>query len=145
MTGPIFVDSNVLIYARDRAAHAKQERAASWLEYLWASRRGRLSFQVLQEFYVNATQKLTPRVPAATAREEVRDLIAWGPLPLDEALLEQAFRFQDQSRLSFWDALIVSAAHATRCSVLLTEDLQHGQKLGDLTVLSPFRTDVPKG
>jgi hypothetical protein len=60
MTALFFVDSNVLIYRYDAAAPAKQSRANLWMDYLWHSRRGRLSIQVLQEFYVNVTQKVKP-------------------------------------------------------------------------------------
>jgi len=139
MTAPVFVDTNVLIYALDQANPKKQEAARLWRTELWKSRRGRISFQVLQEFYV----KITQNWPKARqeARSEVRDLLAWRPVSVDEAILERAWKIQDRYRLSFWDALIVAAAKATSCRYLLTEDLQANQDLDGLLVVNPFQYD----
>ena len=124
----IFVDSNVLLYAVDEANPEKQRVARTWRAELWKSRRGRVSFQVLGEFYVNAVRKQ----PAALeeARAEVRDLLTWNPVATDSELLERGWKLQDRYRLSYWDALIVAAAKAASCRYLLTEDLQAGQQLG---------------
>jgi len=136
MSALIFVDSNVFLDAMDEANPQKQRAARHWRGELWKSRRGRVSFQVLGEFYVNAVRKR----PAARdeARAEVRDLLAWNPVVADAALLEHGWRIQDRYQLSYWDALIVAAAKASACSYLLTEDLQAGQKLDGLEVVSPF-------
>ena len=139
MTAPIFVDTNVLIYALDKADAQKHHAAQSWRAELWRTRRGRISYQVLQEFYVNVTQKW----PAARnqARAEVRDLLAWRPLPVDAGVVEQAWKIQDRYHLSFWDSLIVAAAKAASCRYLLTEDLQPGQDLNGVLVINPFLHD----
>jgi predicted nucleic acid-binding protein len=140
MTDPVFVDSNVLIYARDANHKDKQRRAAAWMTELWRSRRGRLSIQVLSEYYITVTQKLHPGLDKETARQDVRALFAWKPVTMDREILEQAWRVQDRYDFSFWDALIVGAAHAGGCRVLLTEDLQDQQRIGDLVVVNPFRS-----
>ena len=136
MTAPVFVDTNVLIYALDRGDPKKQEAARAWRAELWKSHSGRISFQVLQEFYVNVAQKW----PSACeqARAEVRDLLAWHPAQVDGAILERAWRIQDRYQLSFWDALIVAAAKSLACRYLLTEDLQADQELDGITVVNPF-------
>jgi len=132
----IFVDSNVLLYAVDEVDPEKQRLARNWRAELWKNRRGRVSFQVLGEFYVNAVRKQ----PAARdeARAEVRDLLAWNPVVTDTALLERGWKLQDRYRLSYWDALIVAAAKAASCRYLLTEDLQAGQQLDGIEVVNPF-------
>ena len=140
MSGEVFVDTNVAVYALDLAEPEKQQRASAGMEHLWATRRGRVSFQVLQELYVTLTEKLDPGLERAAAREAVRALAAWRPLSLDQRVLEGAFAVQDRHRLSWWDALIVAAAEVAGCRYLLTEDLQHGAALGGVTVVSPFRT-----
>jgi len=139
MTAPVFVDTNVLIYALDDADLEKQRAARLWRAELWKSRRGRISFQVLQEFYVKVTQKW----PSARqeARSEVRDLLAWRPVVIDTAILEGGWRIQDRYHLPFWDALIVAAATSASCRYLLTEDLQPDQDLDGLRVISPFLCD----
>jgi predicted nucleic acid-binding protein len=136
MTAPIFVDSNVFLYALDKADLKKQQAARNWRAELWKNRRGRLSFQVLGEFYVNAV-RLLPKA-RDEARAEVRDLLTWRPVVTDAALLEQGWKIQDRYQLSYWDALIVAAAKISSCGYLLTEDLQAGQKLDSIEVVNPF-------
>lgn len=135
---PVFVDTNVLVYARDGSEPAKQPQATAWLQFLWETREGRTSQQVLHEYYVTVTQKLSPGLTAGEARDEIRDLLAWRPVVLDAALLERAWFDQDQYTISFWDALVVAAARAAGCDRLLTEDLQDGQDLGGVVVVDPF-------
>jgi predicted nucleic acid-binding protein len=139
MTEPVFVDTNVLLYTLDPADPKKQEAARAWRAALWKNRLGRISFQVLQEFYVNATQKW-PRARDA-ARAEVKDLLAWQPVTVDAAILDRGWKLQDRFQLSFWDALIVAAAKSIRCRYLLTEDLQAGQNLDGVLVINPFLTE----
>lgn len=139
---PIFVDTSVLVYARDAREPAKQERAAAWMEHLWSTGIGRLSVQVLAEFYVTVTRKLDPGMEPAVARADVEDLLAWGPVPLDGDLLLTAWSLEERFRLSFWDALIVAAARTARCEALLTEDLHHGATYDGVRILDPFRTPV---
>jgi predicted nucleic acid-binding protein len=139
MTAPVFVDTNVFLYAVDRADPRKQQAARVWRAELWKSRLGRTSFQVLQEFFVNATQKsLSSR---DDARAEVRDLLAWNPLALDAFTLERSWKIQDRYKVSFWDALIVAAAQQASCAYLLTEDLQAKQDFDGVLVVNPFRAD----
>jgi predicted nucleic acid-binding protein len=139
MTAPVFVDTNVLIYALDDADLKKQEAAREWRAELWKRRQGRISFQVLQEFYVKVTRKW-PNV-RQDARSEVRDLLAWRPLSVDGVMLERAWKIRDRYQISFWDALIVAAAKSASCRYLLTEDFQAGQDLDGLLVVNPFRND----
>jgi predicted nucleic acid-binding protein len=135
---PDFVDSNILVYARDPRDREKHERARTWLSHLSRTRSGRLSTQVLNEYYVTVTRKLAPGVPLDRARAEVRRFFTWRPVGMDEGLLEEAWAVEDRFRLSFWDALIVAGAKATRCERLLTEDLTDGQNLDGVLVTNPF-------
>ena len=139
MIAPVFVDSNVLLYALDDADKAKQKAAREWRAALWANRMGRVSYQVLSEFYVNAIRVQ----PSARdeARSEVRDLLVWHPVVTDAAVIELGWKFQDRYHLSYWDALVVATAKVASCGYLLTEDLQSGQKLDGIEVLNPFLRD----
>jgi len=129
----------LLIYALDEADPEKQKAAWAWKSELWKNGLGRISCQVLQEFYVKVTKKR----PGARrqARAEVRDLLAWQPVAMDAEILERCWRIQDRYQLSFWDALIVAAAKAASCRYLLTEDLQEGQDLEGVMVINPFLHD----
>jgi len=137
MTAPLFVDTNVFLYALDKANLKKHETAQMWKAELWKSRRGRTSFQVLQEFYARATQKW-PNL-FLEVRSSVRNLLEWNPIVMDSEILERAWKIQDRFKLSFWDALIVAAAKAASCRYLLTEDLQADQELDGVLVVNPFR------
>lgn len=142
MSAPVFVDTNVFVYARDASEPSKQPQAVRWLEELWRIRSGRTSIQVLQEYYVTVTGKLDPGLDPTDARADVRALTAWEPLPTDAPLLDDAWELQDRHSLSFWDALVVAAARRLECRHLLTEDLQDGQSLDGVTVVNPFRHAV---
>jgi predicted nucleic acid-binding protein len=142
MTAPIFVDTNVFIYALDKADFQKHETAQMWKAELWKSRRGRISFQVLQEFYATATQKWPTLF--LEVRSSVRNLLEWNPIVTDSEILERSWKIQERYKLSFSDALIVAAAKAAGCRYLLTEDLQADQDLDGVHVINPFR-NTPSG
>jgi predicted nucleic acid-binding protein len=139
MTAPVFVDTNVLIYALDSTDPKKQQAAKAWRTNLWDSQTGRVSFQVLQEFYAQVARKWPSF--RALARAEIRDLLTWRPVPVDAVLLHRSWDVQDRYQLSFWDSLIVAAAKSASCRFLLTEDLQSGQDLDGLLVVNPFLRD----
>ena len=138
-----FVDTNVLVYARDASEGPKQETAQRWLEHLWSSRTGRLSHQVLDEYYVVVTEKLKPGLDRDRARTDVRNLMSWRPLPTTEATIEAAWVIQDRHGLSWWDSLIVAAAQLAGCAWLLTEDLAHDRVFEGVRVVDPFRVAPP--
>lgn len=138
MSGPIFVDTNVLVYARDRTDEEKNRQAIAWMAVLWEIGAGRLSWQVLQEYYVTTTRKLDPPRAAADAREDVASLATWQPLGIDLTTIDRAWEIEDRFGLSWWDALIVASAQLGGCTYLLTEDLQEGQDLDGVRVISPF-------
>ncbi len=136
-----FVDTNILVYGFDDSDPAKRDRAQLVMRHLWETRSGRLSHQVLHEFYVTVTRKLKPALSRSEARAEVEDLLDWKPLRPSAALLKQAWQIEDRHGFSWWDSLIVAAAIAQDCSTLLTEDLQHGLQIDKLRVANPFHVD----
>jgi predicted nucleic acid-binding protein len=134
----VFVDTNVLLYSEDGAHKAKQRAARDWLTVLWRRRCGRVSTQVMHEFYVNATRKLQPPMSAGDARAEVRRYQRWQPWVHDQPTLETAWAVESRFGTSFWDALIVAAAMQQGCTWLLTEDLQHEQQFDGVRIVNPF-------
>lgn len=139
MAAKIFVDTNVLVYSRDASEPQKQKQAIAWMTHLWKTGTGCISFQVLQEFYVTVTEKLSPGMDLKSARSDVRSLLTWNPLYVDSHVIEGAWIIQDRYRISWWDALIVSAAQAGNCHYVISEDLQADQQFGDIRVINPFR------
>lgn len=138
MTGPVFVDTNVLVYRHDTSDVAKQTLADAWHRFLWRRRLGRLSFQVLQELYATLKQGSGPSLDPVVARDIVANYLQWEPVRIDAGILRRAWEVEERFRLSWWDALIVAAAQASECPILLTEDLQHGQDLNGVRVVDPF-------
>jgi predicted nucleic acid-binding protein len=136
MTGPCFVDANVVVYALDPRDQRKHRLASEWIDVLWRDRLGRMSAQVIAEAYSAATRKLG-MVPQHVW-EEVERFFAWNPQPIDESVLRRAREIEQRYRLSWWDSLIVAAAQAQDCVLLLTEDLQDGAVFGAVTIRSPF-------
>ena len=139
MTAPVFVDTNIFLYALDWSDSAKRRAAQEWRRALWTTRLGRTSFQVLQEFYANVASKWPDE--RDHARSEIRDLLAWRPATVSSEILEYGWKLQDRYSISFWDSLIVAAAKSLACGYLLTEDLQTSQDFDGVTVVSPFKTD----
>lgn len=135
----IFVDTNVLVYAHDRAEVAKQPIAQALLEELWASRSGALSTQVLQEFYAVATRKFDPPLSRRAAREIVALYGTWSLVEVDLPLILAASELEERHRLSFWDALVVEAARRSGATRLVTEDLQNGRTISGVRIENPFR------
>jgi predicted nucleic acid-binding protein len=140
---PSFVDTNILIYAIDRDARDKNATARELITRLWEERCGVLSVQVLQEFYVNATQKLKKPMPSMKALELIEEYATWTVVENTRALLVHAISLQHRFRLSFWDAMIVQAALESGCETLFSEDLTANQRFGELRVVNPFK--APKG
>jgi predicted nucleic acid-binding protein len=136
----VFVDSKILIYSQDASDPHRRARAKEWVDQLWRTRLGRISYQVLREVYVNLTRKIPNPVPQAKARTLVRLFLAWNPRPEDNEFFEIAWDIENRFQLSWWDSMIAASARLSRCDFLLTEDLQDGLRLDDLTVLNPFST-----
>jgi predicted nucleic acid-binding protein len=133
-----FVDTNILIYAHDLSAGNKHTRAVDLIRELWDSGEGCLSIQVLQEFYVNVTQKVAkPLAPDAAARI-IAELSVWQiHRPGVEDVLD-AIRLQSRYQVAFWDAMIVASAIQLGCQSIWSEDLNTGQVYDTVTVLNPF-------
>lgn len=138
MTGPVFVDTNVFVYRHDASEPAKQPRALPWIALLASRRTGRLSFQILQELYSTLTRARRLSFEPRDAQQIVEALTAWQPIPIDLHILRRGWAIEQRFRLAWWDALVVAAAQAAGCPVLLTEDLQNGQVFDDLRVVDPF-------
>lgn len=135
---PEFVDTNVLIYAYDPSAGARHDAARDLVGRLGRERRGALSVQVLQEFYVNVVRKVAVPLPPAVAQQRLRVLSRWpvhSPLAAD---VIAAAELAERNMLSFWDAMIVRSAAELDCTVLWSEDLNAGQTIAGVEVQNPF-------
>ena len=137
MSAKTFVDTNVLIYAHDVDAQAKHEVAKSVLRGLWSERTGVLSMQVLQEFYVNVTRKIASPLPKDAARLVVNSYSIWC-IETTPDEIAAAFRNEDESRIGFWDSLIVASAVKAGATRIVSEDLNPEQMIASIRIENPF-------
>ncbi len=153
MSAPLaFVDTGLLIAAFDGGNLAQQTAARTWLSWCWQTRSGRISTQVLNNFYHQATSRFTPQEASdadvqnlrATVRTQVRHLRQWQPPHLDRFTIDGAWALQDRHQLIYWDALILASAQQQGCAAVLSAELRAKPAIGGnmegLRVLSPFET-----
>src|SRR5580658_2114946 len=138
MSDVVFVDSNILIYAHDADAGPKRERAVEKLRDLWESGAGRLSVQVLLEFYVNVTRKLATPVARSTAREVVSSYGAWVHEPTTPDTVTRAIDIAEMAQIMFWDALIVASAEQVQATHVYSEDLNAGRIIAGVKIVNPL-------
>jgi predicted nucleic acid-binding protein len=133
-----FVDTNVLVYAYDPTNHDKNARARSLLERLWAGRSGRISVQVMQEFFTIATRKIPAPLAPEQALAVLRQLAHWPVYSPEPADVIAAGELAGEVSVSFWDALIVVAARQCGAICVWTEDLNHGERVLGVEIRNPF-------
>jgi len=138
MPDKFFVDTNILLYAHDRSAGVKHERAHQLLERLWTSEEGVLSTQVLQEFCINLRRKVARPLPMEEVRQIIQDYLSWEIVVNTPASTLHALEIEIRYQISFWDALILQAAESAGASVVYSEDLGAGQKYGSVQVVNPL-------
>ena len=139
MSARFFLDTNIFVYSFDRTAAAKNRRATQLIREAVSTRKGIVSYQVVQEFFNLALRRFAEPMSVPEAEQYLgavfRPLLAVQSSP---ALVSEALRVTDHHRLSWCDSLIVAAAIEGGCGVLYSEDLQHGQRFGQLKVENPF-------
>jgi predicted nucleic acid-binding protein len=139
MSGRIFLDTNIFVYAYDtKTARKKHITATELLRSIGPTDEAVISTQVVQEFCNVAFKKL-PDVSAEKLtrllHEVLYPMVAHHP---DEAFYSRAIALKHRYKLAWYDTLLVQAASDMHCKTLYTEDLQDGQHFGSLTVLNPF-------
>jgi predicted nucleic acid-binding protein len=143
----VFVDTGLLIAAFDDGNATQRDAARAWLLWCWQTRSGRISTQVLNNFYHQATSRFqtaqTPELRAAV-RTQVRHLRQWQPPHLDRFTIDGAWALQDRHQLIYWDALVLASAQQQGCSHVLSAELRSkpaiGAAIDGLSVLNPFET-----
>jgi predicted nucleic acid-binding protein len=139
MNGRFFLDTNVFVYSFDASVPAKARRARQLIRRAVATRKGIVSYQVVQEFFNVALRRFAQPMTVPEAEQYLatvfRPLMA---IHSSQALYGEALRLSGKYSLSWYDSLIVAAALEGESSVLYSEDLHHGQRFGDLLIENPF-------
>jgi predicted nucleic acid-binding protein len=139
MSPKYFLDTNIFIYSFDSGSAEKQNRATDLIRKALGEGGGCISYQIVQEFLNVATRKFAVPLSAKDAVEYLTTVLH----PLCEIfssynLYKEALEITERWQYSFYDSLVLASARAAGCHILYSEDLQHGQKLGDLTIINPF-------
>ena len=134
-----FLDTNILVYANDASDPAKQAAAVKLIGEGLRSGRGVISTQVLGEFWVTVTRKIAVPLDGETAEAEIAKFEAFKIVSIGYDAVKSAIAKQKDYRLSYWDALILSAAELGGCETVYSEDLSSGRTYGGISVADPFR------
>lgn len=135
----VFVDTNVLAYAYDRSEPVKQARAAATLDELVQRNAGVLSTQVVAEFFVTVTRKLSLPLAVGQAYESLKNyLYAWPVVEMSPMIVLEAARGVRDHQFNFWDAQVWAAARLNNCQVVFSEDFNHGAAIEGVLFIDPF-------
>ena len=140
MPGRYFLDTNIFVYAFDQSAPAKATKAQKLIREAIRSGLGVVSYQVVQEFFNVALRHF----PKKMSLEEAQQFLAITFRPLlavhsSPSLYSEALHLQSRHHFSWYDSLIVAASIESECELLYSEDLHHGQRIGEVQIRNPFR------
>ena len=138
MNDKAFVDTNILVYAHDRASGIKNDRARALIEKLWNTGGGVLSTQVLQELCINLRRKTIRPLSVEETRSLIEDYLNWEIVVNTPESVIEALAVETRYQISFWDALIIHAAESSGAAILYSEDLSDRQTYGSVRVVNPF-------
>lgn len=138
MKDKVFLDTNIVVYAHDLSSGEKHAVAKEILDFLWESRRGVISVQVLQELFVCMTKKIVKPILIKNAKMIIEYLSNWQVVDNDKYITLKAIDLQEKYKFSFWDSLIIQAAIQSQANILFSEDLPDGQFIMGTKILNPF-------
>ena len=139
MNDKIFIDTNILIYSYDKHEPEKQKRAQFLLKEGIQNDNVVISSQVLSEFFCTVTKKIHEPMSSDEAHEIIRQFNIFPIVEVDSDLVNRAIETLKQYHISYWDSLIVAAAERGRCSKLLSEDFNSGQRYYEILAVNPFK------
>ncbi len=132
----IFIDTNILIYSSDQADKLKQTKAREVLRDILKNHIGVISTQVIQEFYVVATNKL--KINPLLVKNIIHAFENYEIILISPSIIKDSIDCNILNQISFWDSLIISAAESANCEKVYTEDLNHEQIINGVTIENPL-------
>lgn len=134
-----FIDTNVFLYLKDPNEPEKAATCARWLSAIQQRGVVLVSPQVINETFSNLLKYARDEENRLLAEDFVRTLLSWCEAKLDKDVLAKAFVIRRRYRMSWWDAVLIASAEGVAADILLTEDLNHGQRYGVIQAINPFR------
>jgi len=138
MSAKVFLDTNILVYAHDRACPDKMAKAQQLIFHSLRSRSAAISAQVLSEFFVTVTQKARKPMPVDQAKRELELLSSLETVEIDAPMVLRAVGIEQRWQLSYWDSLIIAAAERAGCATVYSEDFSDGRRYGVVVARNPF-------
>ena len=141
MTGPLFFDTNVLIYSLDPSDSTKRATALALIDRSLDEDRLVVSVQSLNECY----RVLTGRrqlIPQQAARSFIDMLSGACNAPLSPDTLRLAWTLEDETNYSWWDCLLLASALLAGCTHFLTEDMSDAHEIRGMALVNPFARDL---
>lgn len=139
MNDKYFIDTNIIIYSFDQTQKRKKKISQKLIGDALENATGIISYQVIQEFLNVATGKFKAPLSYQDCQKYLNIVLE----PLCEVfssleLYHQTIDIMERWQYSFYDSLIIAAALKGNCSIIYSEDLQHEQKIMDVTIMNPF-------
>ncbi len=139
MTGKVFIDTNILVYAYDMSEPDKQEKALSCLDQLISLDQGVISAQVLSEFFVTVTRKIPDKMSVNQTEERIKNFCQiWPVLQLNEMIVMEAIRGAQDHSFSYWDSLIWATARLNQVAIIASEDYTSGSYIEGIRFFNPL-------
>jgi len=140
MPDRIFLDTNILLYAKIDDGSDKHSECHRLLSTTLVGSEIVVSTQVLNEYYVNANKK---HIPHTEIQSTISQFISdFEVISLTKELIPETFNILNRYKFSYWDSNIVSAALEGNCDILYTEDLSNGQIINNrLRIINPLLRD----
>ena len=142
MTGPLFFDTNVLVYAMDPSEPVKRPRCRRLMQEAFARNRLVVSPQTLNECYLTIVHR-RKLVSSAGAEAYLATVLPACTAPLDARTHQDAVGIETRHRLSWWDCVAVASALQANCTHFVSEDMNDGQVVETLTIVNPFASHAP--
>ena len=136
----VFLDTNILIYTLDNHDPVKKDRCRSLLRTIQVQDKntGVISTQIMQEFYVVATKKLS--VKPQIVKNFLHSFENFEVIQINPLLIQHAIDCSIIHQLSFWDALVIVSAESAKCDQVWTEDLNPGQIIRGVKIANPINS-----
>lgn len=140
MSDKCFLDTNIIVYSFDDEDARKKEIAQTLISDGIEYQNTSISYQVVQEFINVSTRKFQEPLTTTDCKIFVENILhpIWHVYPSKE-LIFSALNIAEKLKYSFYDSLIIASAQEVSASVLYSEDLQNGHKIGSLHIVNPFK------
>jgi predicted nucleic acid-binding protein len=136
MKDKIFIDSNIFLYTFD----SRDERKQKISKEITLSPNSIISIQVINEVSNNLIKKF--KFDNSMVKRFIKSCYnRYEVINFTKETFLLACNIRDSYNISYYDSLIVSTALNAKCTVLYSEDMQHGLKIDDLVILNPFEND----